>query len=165
MGKLATGKVATGKVATGQMAARRGTWGGRREGAGRKPKGEQAGASHDRRPRFRPFEPLAVTLRLVPRLRGLRGEKELVLVRKALEIGASDEFDVTGFSVLGPPGRPDQLRLVIEARDEQTLSRGMIGVSVRIARGLNRLRKRTGRVFADRYLVSVPTAPRKTRRR
>jgi len=38
---------------------------------------------------------------------------------------------------------------LVEAEDERALSRGMQGLAVRIARGVNRALERTGRVFAD----------------
>jgi hypothetical protein len=43
------------------------------------------------------------------------------------------------------------IRMVVEARNARALSRGMQGLTVRIARRLNRLWGRTGAVFADRY--------------
>ena len=55
-------------------------WGGKRRGAGRKPEGERALVSHDRRPRLSRHEPVLVTLRLAPRLRSLRADDEHALV-------------------------------------------------------------------------------------
>ena len=48
--------------------------------------------------------------------------------------------------------------MIVEADDRAALSRGMQGVNVRIAKGLNRLWERNGAVFADRY----DTAPLKS---
>ena len=43
------------------------------------------------------------------------------------------------------------MHLIVEAADAEELAAAMKGLSVRIARGLNKLWERTGQVFADRY--------------
>jgi putative transposase len=53
--------------------------------------------------------------------------------------------------------------LVAESRDEVALARGMIGLTVRLARGLNRLWRRRGQVFPDRYHARALTTPREVR--
>ena len=55
------------------------------------------------------------------------------------------------------------MHFLAEASDERALSRGMIGLTTRIARGLNRLWKRAGRVFVDRYHGRILTTPRAVR--
>ncbi len=47
-------------------------WGGKRKGAGRKPKGEKAGVSHAKRPALVARFPVHVTLKLVQGLPSLR---------------------------------------------------------------------------------------------
>lgn len=44
-----------------------------------------------------------------------------------------------------------QLEMIVEARDRHALARGMQGFQVSAARSLNRVARRTGRVFLDRY--------------
>ncbi len=59
------------------------------------------------------------------------------------------------FSVLG-----NHLHLIVEADDTESLSRGMQGLGVRIAKALNRLMGSRGRVFTDHYharLLRTPT--------
>ena len=56
------------------------------------------------------------------------------------------EFRLIQYSV-----QNDHLHLVVEARDRLSLSRGIQGLAIRVARGLNRYWKRKGKVFADRY--------------
>ena len=59
------------------------------------------------------------------------------------------------FTVLG-----NHLHLVVEADSDASLSRGMQGLGVRIAKALNRLMGRIGSVFADHYhseLLPTPT--------
>jgi hypothetical protein len=85
--------------------------------------------------------------------------KVAAVLRTAFVAAASrDGFGICQFSVQG-----NHIHLVCEADSAQHLSAGMHGWSVRVARALNRLLGRTGRVFADRY-HSVPlTAPRQMR--
>ncbi|MBI4704067.1 MAG: hypothetical protein HY744_23405 [Deltaproteobacteria bacterium] len=51
-----------------------------------------------------------------------------------------------------------------EAADRRALCRGVQGLSVRLARGLNRLLGRRGKVFADRYHARALGSPREVRR-
>jgi hypothetical protein len=55
------------------------------------------------------------------------------------------------------------LHLVCEADDEKALARGLQGLGIRMARGLNRRFGRSGRVFADRYFARALTTPREVR--
>jgi len=48
-------------------------WGGKRRGAGRKPQGEQACASHKKRAPLKRYEPVHVTVKLERGLPSLRG--------------------------------------------------------------------------------------------
>ena len=58
------------------------------------------------------------------------------------------------FSVQG-----NHLHLIVEADGSQALSRGMQGLSIRIAKALNRMMERTGRVFADHYHARLLRSP------
>ena len=57
----------------------------------------------------------------------------------------------------------NHLHLVAEAQDREALSRGMQGLLVRVARRLNRLWGRKGRVFVDRYHDRILRSPREVR--
>jgi hypothetical protein len=62
---------------------------------------------------------------------------------------------VIEFTILG-----NHLHLIVEAESSQALSRGMQGLCVRIAKALNRLMQKRGRVFADHYhgrILRTPT--------
>jgi REP element-mobilizing transposase RayT len=59
------------------------------------------------------------------------------------------------FSVQG-----NHLHLIVEADSRESLSRGMQGLCIRLARSLNRMMGRAGKVFADHYhsrLLRSPT--------
>src|SRR5262245_63724246 len=105
------------------------SWGGKRRGAGRKPKGERAMVSHDKRPRLSKHHPVLVTLRLAAGLRSLRADDEHAVVLRALSLGsAREDFRVIEYTV-----QSNHLHLVVEARDERALTRGMTGLVVRLA--------------------------------
>jgi hypothetical protein len=53
--------------------------------------------------------------------------------------------------------------VIAEANDRRALSRGMQGLLVRVSRALNRLWRRRGSVFADRYHARSLRTPREVR--
>jgi hypothetical protein len=57
----------------------------------------------------------------------------------------------------------DHLHLLAEARDREALARGLQGLLIRIARALNKLWGRKGKVFGDRYHGRILKTPRETR--
>jgi REP element-mobilizing transposase RayT len=73
---------------------------------------------------------------------------------------ACDRFGmrITHFSVQG-----NHIHLIVEADDQECLSRGMQGLGVRIAKKLNRVMSRSGSVLADRYFGHVLRTPTEIR--
>jgi hypothetical protein len=57
----------------------------------------------------------------------------------------------------------NHLHLLVEAKDRQSLSRGLQGLFIRVAKALNRLWGRKGTVFADRYHDHILRTPREVR--
>jgi hypothetical protein len=55
------------------------------------------------------------------------------------------------------------IHVLVEASDERALTRGMTGLAVRIARGINKLFRRVGAVFSDRFHARILTTPREVR--
>jgi hypothetical protein len=58
----------------------------------------------------------------------------------------------------------NHLHLLVEAHDGLALARGIQGLSIRMARALNRLLGRRGRVLADRYHARALRTPLEVRR-
>lgn len=135
------------------------TWGGKRKGAGRKRRGTPS-LPHRARPDLSRHHPVHLTLRLVPNLPNLRrGRATLFVIRRALKASRDrDGFRLVHFAVLA-----NHFHLIVEARDAVHLSRGTTALEVRVARALNALWTRCGRVFGDRYHAHVLTTPRETR--
>lgn len=58
----------------------------------------------------------------------------------------------------------NHLHFIVEAKDREALARGMKGLAIRIAKGLNRIWERRGRVFADRYFDHILRTPLEVKR-
>ncbi len=133
--------------------------GGARRGAGRKPKGARARVSHRARGAFAARYPVLVTLKTASGQPSLRRAQAREVVFAAL--AAARErlgMRVVHFSI-----QTNHVHALVEAGDARALSRGMQGLAVRIARALNRLWKRRGRSWCDRFHSRVLRTPREVR--
>jgi REP element-mobilizing transposase RayT len=92
-------------------------------------------------------------------LPNLRSRRAFRVVREALGAARAGEARVCQYSV-----QSNHLHLVVEASDKAALSRGMQGLSIRLAKRLNRLFRRRGRVFADRFHMRSLKTPLEVRR-
>jgi REP element-mobilizing transposase RayT len=103
--------------------------------------------------------PLHVTLRMAPHVYNLRSRRSFRVIEAALRIGG-DRFDarVIQFSVQG-----NHIHLLVEAPNPRALARAIQGFSIRVAKGLNRMMGRAGRVFDDRYHARVLRTPTEVR--
>lgn len=90
---------------------------------------------------------MRVLLQLLPGLGDLSRAKERDVIRACCEAA----HDTKGFEVLGWGTEASSLVLKVRAQNRRALSRGMQGLGIRVARGLNRMWENDGRVFADRY--------------
>jgi len=122
--------------------------GGKRTNAGRKrAPGTKPRVAHIARPAVHTSIPQHVTVRMRPDAAGLRSFTIAPVLRRAFAAGCDKgRFRICQFSIQG-----NHIHLVVEAHDREALSRGMQGWSIRVARGLNRARGRSGKVFGDRY--------------
>jgi putative transposase len=136
--------------------ARANAWGGKRRGAGRKSAGDRAGVAHRARPAHRSRHPVHVTLRAG--LNVLRTQRVFGEIRQALALASRRTFRVVHFSV-----QTNHVHLVVEAHDASDLSSGVRGLSIRVARRVNRVMGRSGRVWADRYHARALETPREVR--
>src|SRR3954465_13775274 len=131
------------------------TWGGARKGAGRKPNGPRAGVAHLPRPALAARFPVHVTWRMDPRVWNLRSRRCFTAMRRAMYAGAARfGFRLVHYSVMG-----NHVHLLVEAPDQRALARAMKGLGVRIARALNRVMQRSGRVVGDRYHAHILRTP------
>jgi REP element-mobilizing transposase RayT len=100
-----------------------------------------------------------VTLRLREDLPSLRNHALFADVRQALRSGrARFGFRLNHFSV-----QSNHMHLIVEATGRPSLSRGMQGLGVRLAKTINARLRRAGKVFADRYHDQILTCPKQVR--
>src|SRR5512134_848045 len=75
-------------------------WGGKRRGAGRKPKGERAGVAHAKRPRLCERHPVLVKMRVWAGWPSVRYKDAHEVLRRAMAAGSEGEgFEVVEYSV------------------------------------------------------------------
>lgn len=134
-------------------------WGGQRKGAGRKPVGEKAGMPHVSRKSFTKVLPAHVTVRLRSDLPSLRIGKLVRLLERTFAVGCErPDFRLVHYSLLR-----NHVHMIVEAHDHDALGRGMRALGIRIARAVNRVADRKGRVLADRYHLQLLPTPRQVR--
>jgi len=136
-------------------------WGGKRKGAGRPPQNKRSSERHKVRPELKAAHPLHVTLRVERVIGTLRTRSLYHAVRKALRsVLGRDDFRVVDISL-----QDGHLHLIVEAAHKMALARGIQAFQIVAARYINqafskaRGKRRTGRVFSDRYHPKAITSP------
>jgi REP element-mobilizing transposase RayT len=94
------------------------------------------------------------------KFRPLRSQFTFPTVEQALARATRTRL---GFRVVHFSVQHDHLHLIVEASSKRALSRGMQGLAIRIARRLNLLVNRSGKVWADRFFARALTSPRSVR--
>jgi REP element-mobilizing transposase RayT len=138
------------------------SWGGQRDGAGRKAN-PRSNVQHRRRERHRRAHPVHVTLRArrgLPPFREqiIAGEIRLRIAQANRSTKLREVFRVVHFSA-----QNDHVHLIVEALDASALSRGVQGLAIRLARRVNKLLATHGRFWADRFHSRELTTPRSVR--
>lgn len=97
---------------------------------------------------------------MLPHVWNLRSQRGMAVVEAALR-GAAERpgFRVTHFSAQG-----NHVHLIVEASDKAALASGMKALSIRLAKGMNRLMGCRGPVLEDRHHVHVLRTPAEVRR-
>jgi len=91
-------------------------------------------------------------------LASLRADDTHELVKRSFVAAESADFHVIEYAV-----QSNHVHVLAEASDERALTRGMTGLAVRIARGVNKLLRRVGAVFSDRFHARLLRSPREVR--
>jgi len=153
------------RVKRGQVEMVFRTHGGRRPGAGRKPKGARPAARHQARFEHDSRHPVHVTIRVVGSASGLRRKDMYLALREATIVTAKrEDFRIVHMSI-----QRDHIHLIVEADSKAALSNGVRGFSISAARQINRAittrggARRTGRVIGDRFHARPLTSPRAVR--
>ena len=123
------------------------TWGGKRPGAGRKRLSPRPNVVHRTRPKLTRHVPVHITLRVQKHVWNMRSQRCSRIIERSFLAGCQ-QF---GFRLVHFSTQRNHFHLVCEAENRRALSRGIQGLAIRIAKGLNKLMARSGGVFADRY--------------
>lgn len=133
------------------MREARSRWGGARAGAGRPARGPIASEPHKTRPALSPRHPVHVRSRVTQTIQRLPTRLVYRALRRAIDRSlARDTFRIVHMKLMS-----SRLELVVEADDKTALARGMQGFQVSAARSLNRVARRRGNVFPDRYRMEM----------
>jgi putative transposase len=116
------------------------------------------GKAHGARPRHCHRHPVHVTLRRARCLPSLRAPIVFAALRRGFTAASRRWFRVVHFGV-----QDDHVHLLVEADDNTSLSRGMIGLTVRLARAFNRAFARQGSIWSERYHARALRTPREVR--
>jgi putative transposase len=140
----------------GQLALDLPVRGGKRRGAGRKPNGDKAGIPHRPRPALAARFPVHVTLRVKAEVWNLRSRRSFRRIAAAFRgvLKSRRTFRLAEYAILG-----NHLHLIVEANDRRCLARGLQALEIRVAKALNKMMKRGGPVFADRYHAHILRTP------
>jgi putative transposase len=140
----------------GQLSLNLPSRGGKRRGAGRKPKGDKAGIPHKPRPALAARFPVHVTLRVRPEVWNLRSRRSFRRIAAAFRGVRKHRrsFRLAEYAILG-----NHLHLIVEANDGPCLARGLQSLEIRVAKALNKMMERGGPVFADRYHAHILRTP------
>ncbi len=114
--------------------------------------------SHDRREAFSRHHPLHVTLRAAKGVPNLRRRRVRKVVQAAIRTCHKETFRVIQYAILG-----NHVHFIVEAGEARTLATGMQGLAVRLARRINPVFGRRGKLFAERYHARVLKTPRQVR--
>ena len=154
-----------GSVKRGQLQMVFRTHGGKRPGAGRKPKGVRPGEPHEARPKHDRRHPVHVTIRVVGNVAGLRrGDLYMALREATIVTARREDFRIVHMSI-----QRDHIHLLVEADHKDALSKGVRGFSISAARQINKAitarggDRRTGKVISDRFHARPLTSPRAVR--
>ena len=136
------------------------TWGGARVGAGRKRRLEKGRVPHGPREEHERAHPVHVVWKLREGLPSLRRRAEVRVIRGCFR-GGKARF---GFRLVHYSLQTNHVHMLVEAEGQGSLSRGMNGLGVRLARQLNKLWGRRGWVFRARYFKRELENPTVVRR-
>ena len=134
-------------------------WGGARKGAGAKRKAARQQVPHLTRGRVTRHEPLHITVRLVDDAPSLRTAKAREVFRRSVDrANKRGVVRVVHYSV-----QSNHIHMIVESADRESLTSGLRGLLVSLARTLNTLWNRVGQLIADRYHDQVLKTPTQVR--
>jgi REP element-mobilizing transposase RayT len=118
------------------------------------------GHRHVARPRVRASTPVHIGIKVRHGTWNLRSRRAFRILREAFVASQQKiRFRLIGYSVQG-----NHVHLIAEGDDTYAISRAMRGISIRVARRLNRLMGTKGKVIPIRYFMRVLRTPLQVKR-
>jgi putative transposase len=99
-----------------------------------------------------------VTLRRAALLPSFRAQLLIQVFEESMAKASRGAFRLVEYSI-----QSDHVHLLVEAADNDALSRGVQGLAIRLARTFNRAIRRRGKVWGDRYHARALHSPREVR--
>lgn len=148
-----------------QLALRFRTWGGVRRGAGRKRStNKRSNVPHRTRTDHKARHPVHVTLRAREGLPSFREPALFAALRARIHCASRSPAVGEAFRVLHFSIQHDHIHIIVEATDRDALTRGVQGLTIRLARAVNQTFEGiSGNVWADRYHEHHLKTPREVR--
>jgi REP element-mobilizing transposase RayT len=147
--------------------------GGKRRGAGRKPKGKRSSSPHRKRPALKPYYPVHVVMRVHADVGSLRKRLMYAALREATITAARRNEEVEHekgrFRIVHISIQRTHVHMLVEADNRTALSLGMQSFQISAAKHLNRAvsvrrgERRRGTVFPDRFHQEIIKTPRQAR--
>ncbi|MBK9070633.1 MAG: hypothetical protein IPL79_06480 [Myxococcales bacterium] len=140
--------------------------GGKRAGAGRKPKGELAMVSHARRPPHKAAHPLHISMKALPDVPNLRQPRLVRVITNAMrQVRVKQQADASpgSFRIAEFSIQDTHVHLLAEATDQRAMSSGMASLAIRIALAIKLVLGRDDKVWRDRYYARRLTVPKEVR--
>jgi REP element-mobilizing transposase RayT len=123
---------------------------------GGRPTGPNPRVRHLSRQAFPETDPCHVTLKVAKRVGSLRRKAIVREIEDSFrEANERGDFRLVVYSI-----QRDHAHLIVEAKSREALGRGMKALASRLARAVNRVLGRSGKVLRDRYHLQVLTNPR-----
>jgi REP element-mobilizing transposase RayT len=144
---------------TKQLEFRLKTWGGKRKGAGRKRVAPRPRVPHLLRPELHRNHPVLVTIRICDGVPSLRQRAAWdAIVQLFCKARGRFGMHIVEYSILA-----NHLHLIVECEGKDSLARGMRGLNTRLAKRLNRVFKRRGKLVDGRYHSRALATPLEVR--
>ena len=132
--------------------------GGPRKGSGRKPSGRNCDPKRKRE--IFAGKPVHVTLRVRKGLPNLTKPALVAELRRTFGQACSGpDFRLVHYSI-----QHNHFHLIVEAKDQQALGRGMKSIGARIARAIQRIFQLSGRILSGAYHAHILKCPSEVRR-
>lgn len=124
------------------------------KGAGR-PAVHDKGIRHTEREVIKKLTTLHLTIKIDKQKAGLKSKAVLSLLHKAIKNARKLGLGIVHYTL-----EYDHIHMLVEARDNETLAKGMQSFGICFSKGINKLKGLKGQVYKSRYHLRILKTPR-----